>query len=350
MDKFKVLYDKFVGNTSAHLNWNSIELIDKSIITENVNNITDAQKSVITDKVCVIKLNGGLGTSMGCDKAKSLMHIKDDYTFMDIILEQQKLHANIPLVFMNSFFTHDDTNEYLTKQMNDLTISTFNQSTYPRIVKETKQYYDINSGIKEHLYPPGHGDLFESMYVTGLLDKLLSMGIEYGFIGNSDNLGATLNFDILDDFINSDVEFALELTPKTLNDVKGGTLIKYDGKYTMFEVAQCPPDKLSEFTSIEKFKYFNTNNVWVKLSAIKKLMATYYLKHVDIIVNNKKLKDGTDVIQLEYAIGSMVKFFDKIKCYVVGRDRFIPVKTNNDLALVRSDIYKLNKNCWKLDK
>jgi UTP--glucose-1-phosphate uridylyltransferase len=140
------------------------------------------------------------------------------------------------------------------------------------------------------------------------------------------------------------------LTEKTINDIKGGTLIKYDGKYKMFEVAQCPKDKLDQFTSIDKFKYFNTNNIWIRLESIKKLVKSNYLKDVDIIINPKKLKDGRECIQLEYAIGSMVKFFDKVKCYLVSRDRFIPVKTNNDLESVRSDNYDLDKQTWILKK
>lgn len=353
MDQFKILYEKFLNNNSSYLNWNNIELIDDFIIT-NVSDIPKLSKDTydnIKNKVCVIKLNGGLGTTLGCVKAKSLMQIKDDFTFMDVILQQQTLNKNVPLVLMNSFFTHDDTNDYLSKkEINDLNVIAFNQNKYPRIIKETKKCLDINSDNKDHLYPPGHGDLLQSLYSTGILDKLLSTGIEYAYVSNSDNLGATLNFDILNDFIKSDIDFALELINKQIDDVKGGTLIKYNGIYAMFEVAQCPPDKLNEFTSIDKFKYFNTNNIWIKLSSVKKLMSTDYLKDVDIIVNNKKLKDGTPCIQLEYAIGSMIKFFNKIKCYIVKRDRFIPVKNNNDLELVRSNSFKLNRDSWKLEK
>ena len=36
----------------------------------------------------VIKLNGGLGTSMGMDRAKSLLPVRDDLSFLDIIVGQ----------------------------------------------------------------------------------------------------------------------------------------------------------------------------------------------------------------------------------------------------------------------
>ena len=354
MKIFDVLYNKYLKCQNSYLDWDDIEQIDNEILM-NYNDLPISKNDNQQKKVCVIKLNGGLGTTMGCTGPKSLMKIKEDYTFMDIIINQhlQLQHpSKIPLLFMNSFYTHKQTNEYLiNKHNNKLHMITFNQNCYPRIIKETKEPLDINSNDNDHLYPPGHGDLLQSLYDSGTLNKLIDSGIEYAFISNSDNLGATMDYNILEDLINSSTDFAIELTPKTSSDIKGGTLIKYNNKYIMFEIAQCPPDKLEEFSSIKKFKYFNTNNIWVKLSAIKDLMKTDYMNDLDIIVNNKKLKDGRDCIQLEYAIGSMVKFFDKVKCYVVSRDRFIPVKNNNDLELVRSNVYTLDKNTsWKLNK
>lgn len=353
MDTFQHLYKKYLSINNPYIDWDKIELIDNNILND-YNNLSDINQEQLTElekHICIIQLNGGLGTTLGCIGPKSLLKVKDGHTFLDITIEQLKKTPEIPLVLMNSFYTNKDTNEYLNKIPNDLTIISFNQNCYPRIIKETKQPLDINSDNKDHLCPPGHGDLLLSISQTGILDKLISMGIKYAFISNIDNLGATIDYKILNDLIKSDVDFALELTPKTLQDVKGGTLIKYDGKYKMFEVAQCPPDKLNEFTSIDKFKYFNTNNVWIKLEAIKDLVSNLdYLNDIDLIINQKKLKDGRECIQLEYAIGSMVKFFDKVKCYSVPRDRFIPVKTNKDLELIRSDQYVMNKETWTLKK
>lgn len=349
MDTFATLYNKYIQNTNPYLDWDKIELMDNNILVDynTLPSVKDAVVIELNKKVCIAQLNGGLGTTMGLSQPKSLLEIKDNYTFLDIILEQIKLTQTIPLVLMNSFYTHEQTEGYLkNKNTKDLNIISFNQNCYPRIIKSTKQSLDINSDNKDHLYPPGHGDFILSISQTGILDQLINSGVKYAFISNVDNLGAILDYKILQDIINSDVDFALELTTKTLQDIKGGTLIKYEGKFKMFEVAQCPPNKLNEFTSIDKFKYFNTNNVWIKLSAIKKLVQTDFLKDVDIIINQKKLKDGQECVQLEYAIGSMVKFFDKVKCYQVPRTRFIPVKTNTDLALIKSDKYVLDKEKW----
>ncbi|MDD3578716.1 MAG: UTP--glucose-1-phosphate uridylyltransferase, partial [Candidatus Cloacimonetes bacterium] len=68
--------------------------------------------------IAVIKLNGGLGTSMGLSKAKSLLPVKGNMSFLDIITRQTlTLRAisgyPVQLLFMNSFATEDDTLNYL---------------------------------------------------------------------------------------------------------------------------------------------------------------------------------------------------------------------------------------------
>ena len=95
---------------------------------------------------------------------------------------------------MTSFNTHEDTLRIIKKYANQqLRITTFNQSRYPRISKETllpcpKSAHDD----KKHWYTPGHGDLYTSLLNSGVLDQLLAEGKEYLFVSNSDNLGAVL--------------------------------------------------------------------------------------------------------------------------------------------------------------
>ena len=65
-------------------------------------------------KTAVIKLNGGLGTSMGMDRAKSLLCVRRGLSFLDIIARQvlhlrKEYDATLPLIFMNSFRTSADT-------------------------------------------------------------------------------------------------------------------------------------------------------------------------------------------------------------------------------------------------
>jgi UTP--glucose-1-phosphate uridylyltransferase len=170
------------------------------------------------NKLAVLKVNGGLGTSMGMSRlysnfgcyntklpgmtgAKSALEVKDDMTFLDLTVRQIEHlntthHVDVPLILMTSFNTHEDTLRIIKKYANQqLRITTFNQSRYPRILKETllpaPQTPDDD---KKNWYPPGHGDLYNALLHSGVLDQLIAEGKEYLFVSNSDNLGAVYVF------------------------------------------------------------------------------------------------------------------------------------------------------------
>ncbi|KAG1826476.1 UTP-glucose-1-phosphate uridylyltransferase [Suillus variegatus] len=298
-------------------------------------------------KLAVLKVNGGLGTSMGISGAKSALEVKDRLTFLDLIVQQVE-HLNtthkvdVPLILMTSFNTHDDTLRIIKKYVSQrISITTFNQSRYPRIWKETLQPCPkYASDDKKHWYPPGHGDLYESLVHTGVLDRLLAEGKEYLFVSNSDNLGAVVDQRILQHMIDSDAEFLMEVTDKTKADVKGGTLIEYDSSIRLLEIAQVPADHVDDFKSVRKFKIFNTNNLWINLRALKRIMDGGGMD-LDIIVNPKMTDNGQAVIQLETAAGAAIKHFNNAHGINVPRSRFLPVKSCSDLLLIKSDIYSL---------
>lgn len=101
-------------------------------------------------------------------------------------------------------------------------------------------------------YPPGHGDLYDALTNSGLLDRLLAAGKEYIFVSNVDNLGATVDVNILQHMIDSDAEFLMEVTDKTKADVKGGTIIDYEGQVRLLEIAQVPNEHVEDFKSVRK--------------------------------------------------------------------------------------------------
>jgi len=166
------------------------------------------------NKLAVLKVNGGLGTSMGMGRynsifnylhmtllgmtgAKSALEVKDDMTFLDLTVRQIE-HLNtthrvdVPLILMTSFNTHEDTLRIIKKYANQqLRLTTFNQSRYPRILKETLLPAPKTADDdKKNWYPPGHGDLYNALLHSGVLDQLIAEGKEYLFVSNSDNLGA----------------------------------------------------------------------------------------------------------------------------------------------------------------
>merc|ERR1719225_2470314 len=245
---------------------------------------------------------------------------------------------------MNSFNTDEDTHKIIRKYSGfNISILTFNQSCYPRISKESMMPVAKSARLEDDQdswYPPGHGDFYQSFSNSGLLEELVEEGKEYCFISNIDNLGATVDLNILNMVISNNREFVMEVTDKTRADVKGGTLIHYEGKLRLLEAAQVPKGHEEDFKSVKKFNVFNTNNLWISLPAIKNVIENDSLE-MEIIVNPKALDGGVNVIQLETAVGAAMKCFDKGRGVNVPRSRFLPVKKTSDLFLIMSNLYTL---------
>ncbi|KAK4789356.1 hypothetical protein SAY86_020675 [Trapa natans] len=344
------LVGRYLSGEAQHVEWSKINTPTDKVVVPYDNLAPTphdpSETKKLLDKLVVLKLNGGLGTTMGCTGPKSVIEVRNGLTFLDLIVIQienlnSKYGCSVPLLLMNSFNTHDDTLKIVEKYSNsNIEIHTFNQSQYPRLVIDEFTALPCRGHAgKDGWYPPGHGDVFSSLINSGKLEALLSQGKEYVFIANSDNLGATVDLKILNHLVHNKNEYCMEVTPKTLADVKGGTLISYEGKVQLLEIAQVPDEHVNEFKSIEKFKIFNTNNLWANLKAIKRLVEADALK-MEIIPNPKEV-DGIKVLQLETAAGAAIRFFDLAIGINVPRSRFLPVKATSDLLLVQSDLYTL---------
>lgn len=360
MDDFFILYEHFLHTRKDKIDWEKInsppadkivkypgnidncghEIFNNESGNVSINSDLKLRRKEILSKLAVLKLNGGLGTTMGCIGPKSAIEIKNSDNFLDLCVKQidtlqSKYKTEIPFILMNSFNTEDKTNRMLRRYKN---IRTFSQSVFPRISSVSLLPIDPKNG-KKSIYPPGHGDIFNSLRDSGMLDKLLNEGKEYLFVSNIDNLAATVDFNILEYVIENDVDFLMEVTDKTRADIKGGTLIDYEDKLSLLEIAQVPSDKKNEFTSVRKFKIFNTNSVWINLKKLKNLLKEKKL--VLDVIENKKNVDGIDeqVIQLETAMGAAIKYFPNAVGMIVPRSRFLPVKTCSDLFLIRSNLY-----------
>jgi UTP--glucose-1-phosphate uridylyltransferase len=307
------------------------------------------------DATVVLKLNGGLGTSMGMTQAKSLLQVKDGLTFLDIIARQvldarARLGVRLPLVLMNSFATRDDSLAALAR-VPDLASDVpadFVQSKEPKIVADDGQpvSWPANPGLE--WAPPGHGDVYPSLVGSGMLDELLEHGYRYLFLSNSDNLGAVLDPRILAWMAREEIPFLSEVADRTEADRKGGHLAvrTSDGGLVLRESAQVPDEDTDAFQDVSRHTYFNTNNLWVDLHALQAVMgARGGVMGLPMIVNRKTVDpndgDSTPVIQLETAMGAAVGVFDGARALRVPRTRFAPVKTTSDLLVLRSDAYGL---------
>jgi UTP--glucose-1-phosphate uridylyltransferase len=314
----------------------------------------DAAAAEALDRAVVLKLNGGLGTSMGLDRAKSLLEVKNGLTFLDIIARQvlalrQRSRARLPLVLMNSFATHEDSMAALARYPEiegDVPLA-FMQNKFPRIRADDLKPISWPQNPALEWAPPGHGDLYTAIAASGMLDQLLERGYRYAFVSNSDNLGATLEPKILAWFAQQGIPFLMEAADRTAADRKGGHLARRRGDgLVLRESAQVPPEDADAFQDIDRHRFFNTNNLWVDLRALaEELERRSGVLELPVIVNRKTV-DPADpstpaVIQLEAAMGAAIEVFDGAHALRVPRRRFAPVKTTDDLLVVRSDAYVL---------
>ena len=362
MDNFFALFrrylnDKAKGNT---IDWAKINPPQPEQVV-NYDKLPNSDAVEYLNKLAVVKLNGGLGTSMGCVGPKSVIEVRDGMSFLDLSVRQieylnRTYDVNVPFVLMNSFNTDEDTASIIKKyEGHNIDILTFNQSRYPRVLKDSllPAPKSFQSKLSDW-YPPGHGDVFESLYNSGILDQLIERGIEVIFLSNADNLGAVVDLRILQHMVETKSEYIMELTDKTKADVKGGTIIDYEGRAQLLEIAQVPKQYVNEFKSIKKFKYFNTNNIWMNLRAIKRVVEANELE-MEIIPNEKSIpadqKGEADlsIVQLETAVGAAIRHFKNAHGVNVPRRRFLPVKTCSDLMLVKSNLYTLSHGQLVID-
>ncbi|RCK70913.1 UTP--glucose-1-phosphate uridylyltransferase [Desertihabitans brevis] len=309
-------------------------------------------------RTVVIKLNGGLGTSMGMDQAKSLLPVRDGRTFLDLIVEQVRRaraehDVTLPLLLMNSFRTVDDTRTALARH-DDLAVEglplDFLQNTEPKLRADDLTPVEWPADPSLEWCPPGHGDIYTALEASGLLQTLLDRGYRYASVSNSDNLGAAPDATLAGWFAASGAPYAAELCRRTAADRKGGHLAVRvsDGQLILRDTAQTAPEEMDFFTDEHRHPYFHTNNLWWDLEQLAATLAERESVLGLPLIRNTKNVDPADssspeVIQVETAMGAAIEVFPGATAIVVGRERFLPVKTTNDLLLIRSDVYEVGE-------
>ncbi len=310
----------------------------------------------VASRAAVLKLNGGLGTSMGLSKAKSLLPIRPGVSFLDSIARQvlwqrEAWGVSLPLVLMDSYRTRDDSLEALARypELEGKIPLDFLQHKVPRIDAEHWTPVEWPADPTLEWCPPGHGDLYIALASSGMLEALRNEGIRYVFVSNADNLGAVLDLSILGYVASESLPFLMEVALRTDADRKGGHLARRDGRLILREVAQCAEADRDAFQDVDRHRYFNTNNLWLDLDAVAAtLEAAPDGLPLPIIRNEKKVdpRDATSprCLQLETAMGAAIECFEGARAIVVSRERFAPVKTTNDLLELWSDAYRLTED------
>jgi UTP--glucose-1-phosphate uridylyltransferase len=356
IEVFAHYYDVLESGETGLVSEDDIEPIPDLPRLEDVE--TDAQTARdALAKTVVIKLNGGLGTSMGMDRAKSLLPVRPTgETFLDVIAQQvlavrKEYAVTLPLLFMNSFRTRDDTLAALDRHeglaVDGLPLD-FLQNREPKLRSDdlTPVSWPKDPGLE--WCPPGHGDLYTALEASGILQQLVDAGYRYAFVSNADNLGARPDPRLAAWFAGLGAPFASESCRRTTSDRKGGHLAvrRADGRFILRETAQTRDEDAAAFADIERHRFFNCNNLWLDLESVARTLQEREGVLGLPLIRNVKTVDPTDpdspeVIQVETAMGAAIEVFDNATAIEVDRSRFLPVKTTNDMLVLRSDVYEL---------
>jgi UTP--glucose-1-phosphate uridylyltransferase len=344
---FRRAYEQLLAGDTGKLPSEELEPVRD---VRSLDDLADEAPPDLIDRAVILKLNGGLGTSMGLSAPKSLIEVKPGRTFLDVIVQQvlalRRGHgARLPLVLMNSFSTQEATRRALADRPElegDVPLD-FLQSREPKLRADDLVPIEWPPDPELEWCPPGHGDLYPALIGSGMLDQLLDRGYEYAFTANIDNLGATFEPRVLALMAREQRPFVMEVVAGTEADRKGGHIALRDGRLVLRESAQVP-DGDDSFSDYKRWRYFNTNNLWLHLPTL----AEQGPPPLPLIVNRKTV-DPTDpstaeVLQLESAMGAALSVIEGADVVCVPRTRFAPVKTTNDLLVVRSDAYVLHED------
>ncbi len=347
MEVFDFYYQQLVKGETGQIAEADIQpvesLADAEKLTDDARKLGQASIS----ETVIVKLNGGLGTGMGLRCAKSLLTVRDDLNFLDIIALQAK-HDGIPLVLMNTQATEQESLDVLRKYepVNSELPRSFLQHQEPKVKRDDLTPVSHVADQDLEWCPPGHGDIYLALVTSKTLKLLLDKGYRYAFVSNADNLGAVFDAAILGYMVERKCPFLMEVADRTRMDRKGGHLALRDGKFILREAAQCPAGDEGAFQNFTRHRFFNTNSLWLDLAALETKMRELQNNLKLPMIRNAKTVDpenpeSTPVFQLETAMGAAIEVFDKAEAIRVPRTRFAPVKETNDLLLVRSDAYEI---------
>jgi UTP--glucose-1-phosphate uridylyltransferase len=353
---FRSAYERLRRGASAMLP--SAELEPANDVA-SLDRLPDVDAASALECVAVIKLNGGLATTMGLQQPKSLIEARDGRSFLDIIVGQtlalrRRGGVRLPLVLMNSEATRAETLTALARHpelaQDDLELD-FLQSMIPKLQDDGLAPVSWPRAPGLEWCPPGHGDVYGALRRSGMLDALLAAGFEYAMISNSDNLGATLDPRIAAHLAAERIPFLMEVVQGTEADRKGGHIARRrsDGQLVLREIAQTPPEDEDSFRDFRRWRYYNTNNLWVDLRALADtLQRSDGVLELPLIVNHKTVdprdSNSPPVVQLESAMGAAIESFPGAGLLCVPRPRFVPVKTTDDLLVLRSDVYTVSED------
>lgn len=311
-------------------------------------------------KVAVLVLNGGMATRFG-GGAKGVVPVVEGHprtSFLAVKLAEVRHAANevggsIPVAVMNSFATEAATREHLVAiDWAGLRASdryTFDQSIMPRVLPDGTPLAEL--AIADELddstlfAAPGHGDTLGRLRSSGTLAALRDRGVEHILLSNVDNVGATLDPMVLGAHIRAaegGAQVSVEVVRRIAGDAGGCIADLPDGRPAIIEGFRLPPG-----TDLADYPHFNTNTLWLVAAAMDRdFDLTWFAVR-------KKLAwpDGTEheVVQFEQLVGQVTERVPSAFLDVDRAQRFVPIKTRDDLAAARGTLEVFARDAGLLD-
>jgi UTP--glucose-1-phosphate uridylyltransferase len=349
IDTFSFYYDQVISGATGMIPDTDIRPVDQEEIADAaaLERYAPAGRKALGQAVMIV-LNGGLGTSMGLTGPKSLLTVKDNRSFLQIIIEQAAAKG-VRLAFMNSFNTDAKTRAAVQAIAPQTSPLFFLQHKFPKILQKNYSPAQWLENPELEWNPPGHGEIFTALVTSGLLANLLDEGVKYALIANCDNLGATLDPALLGYFADQRFPFMMEVAQRTPTDMKGGHIARHvNGRLILREIAQCPEKDLAAFQDIQYYRFFNVNSLWIDLRALNELVQAKRVIHLPMILNPKTIdprdKKSPAIYQIETAMGAAIALFEGATAVKVPVTRFRPVKKCADLLSLRSDCFVFQPN------
>ena len=90
IDGIVKLFSRFLRNRKKVIDWGKINPppADMVVTYGNIPPCPEDKMRELGKKLVVLKLNGGLGTTMGCTGPKSAIEVRNDLTFLDLTVQQ----------------------------------------------------------------------------------------------------------------------------------------------------------------------------------------------------------------------------------------------------------------------
>lgn len=285
----------------------------------------------------MVVLAGGMATRMG-GVVKSLVEALPGKRFLDLRLEElatleRRSGQKVPLWLMTSHATDTLIAEALPTTSDADYLTTFTQFLSVRLDQNGQVF--LSKDGRPSLHSPGHGDLPDALERSGLIGRFVKRGGKYLTIANIDNLGASLDPQIIGYHIKHGKPATCEVVDKLGSD-KGGIPARHNGRPVVLEEFRIPVG-----FDPATVRVFSTNTFHITAQAL--VDANFDWSYFTV----EKKVDGEVAVQFERLLGELTSYLDTqfLKLPRAGAaSRFLPVKDYQELEARQDEITLVARN------